>query len=127
MLYRIAADAVLLLHFSFTLFVVLGGFLVIRFPALLRVHLAALFWGVAVEWADWLCPLTPLENVLRERGGEAGYAGGFVEHYLAPLLYPESLTIRLRFLLGLALVAINLLIYGAVFLTRLRSDRHKRP
>ena len=71
-----------------------------------------------IEWADWVCPLTPLENFLRERGGEAGYARGFVEHYVALLLYPENLTIELRYLLGLGLVVANLIIYGYVFLAR---------
>lgn len=120
MVYRIAADCILLLHLAFTLYTVLGGLLLLRHPSLLWVHLAAVFWGVVIEWADWICPLTPLENFLRERGGEAGYAGGFIEHYVALLLYPENLTIELRYLLGLGLVAVNLIIYGYVFLARRR-------
>lgn len=121
MIHRIAADSILLLHFAFTLFTVLGGLVVLRRPSLLWVHLAAVFWGVVIEWADWVCPLTPLENFLRERGGEAGYAGGFIEHYVALLLYPENLTIELRYLLGLGLVAVNLIIYGYIFLVRRRK------
>lgn len=120
MIYRITADAILLLHLAFTLFTVLGGLLVLHRPSFLRVHLAALFWGVVIEWADWVCPLTPLEKLLRERGGEAGYAGGFIEHYVVLLLYPENLTIELRYLLGMALVAANMIIYGYVFLARRR-------
>lgn len=118
--YQIAADVILLLHLAFTLFTVLGGLLVLRRPSLIWLHLAAVLWGVVIEWADWICPLTPLENFLRQRGGEAGYAGGFIEHYVALLLYPENLTIELRYLLGLGLVAVNLLIYGYVFLVRRR-------
>ena len=120
MIYRIAADCVLLLHLAFTLFAVLGGLLVLRRPSLLWLHLGAVFWGVAIELADWTCPLTPLENFLRERGGEAGYAGGFIEHYIGLILYPENLTIALRYLLGLGLVAVNLLIYGYIFWIRRR-------
>ena len=120
MIYRIAADCVLLLHLAFTLFAVLGGLLVLRRPSLLWLHLGAVFWGVVIELADWICPLTPLENFLRERGGEAGYAGGFIEHYVVRLLYPENLTIALRYLLGLGLVAVNLLIYGYIFWIRRR-------
>ncbi|MFQ6757942.1 MAG: DUF2784 domain-containing protein [Deltaproteobacteria bacterium] len=120
MIYRIAADCVLLLHLAFTLFAVLGGLLVLRRPSLLWLHLGAVFWGVAIELADWICPLTPLENFLRERGGEAGYAGGFIEHYIGLILYPENLTIALRYLLGLGLVAVNLLIYGYIFWIRRR-------
>jgi len=102
---------------------VLGGLLVLRRPSLLWVHLTAVLWGVVIEWADWVCPLTPLENFLRERGGEAGYAGGFIEHYVALVLYPENLTIELRYLLGLGLVAVNLIIYGYVFL----ACRSRKP
>lgn len=120
MIYRIAADCILLLHLAFTLYTVLGGLLILRRPSLIWLHLTAVFWGVVIEWADWICPLTPLENFLRERGGEAGYAGGFIEHYIALLLYPENLTIALRYLLGLGLVAANLIIYGYVFLVRRR-------
>ncbi len=122
MIYRLAADAILLLHLAFALFTVLGGLLLLRRPSLLPVHLSAVCWGVAIEWADWVCPLTPLENLLRERGGEAGYAGGFIEHYVALLLYPENLTIKLRYLLAMALVAANLIIYGYVFLARRRGE-----
>jgi hypothetical protein len=118
--YRIAADVILLLHLAFTCFTVLGGLLVLRRPALIWLHLSAVLWGVVIEWADWVCPLTPLENFLRERGGETGYAGGFIEHYVALLLYPENLTIELRYLLGLGLVAVNLIIYGYVFWVRRR-------
>ncbi|MFA6282901.1 MAG: DUF2784 domain-containing protein [Desulfurivibrionaceae bacterium] len=118
MISRIAADSIFLLHLAFTLFTVLGGLLVLRRPSLLWVHLAAVLWGVVIEWADWVCPLTPLENFLRERGGEAGYAGGFIEHYVALILYPGNLTIELRYLLGMGLVAINLIIYGYIFLKR---------
>jgi hypothetical protein len=122
MIYRIGADTILLLHLTFTLFTVLGGLLVLRRPSLLWVHLAAVLWGVVIEWADWICPLTPLENALRVQGGEAGYAGGFIDHYVSLLLYPDNLTIELRYLLGLGLVFINLTIYGYIFLTR----RHRK-
>ena len=121
MSYPLAADGVLLLHIAFTIFAVLGGLLVLRRPSLLWWHLGAVVWGVVIELADWICPLTPLENFLRERGGEAGYAGGFIEHYVALFLYPENLTVKLRYLLGLGLVAVNLIIYGYVFLARRRK------
>jgi len=121
MSYRLAADGVLLLHLAFTLFAVLGGLLVLRRLSLLWWHLGAVVWGVVIELADWICPLTPLENFLRERGGEAGYAGGFIEHYVDLFLYPENLPVKLRYLLGLGLVAVNLIIYGYVFLARRRK------
>lgn len=123
MLYHLAADSILLLHLAFTLFAVLGGLLVLRRPSLLWLHLGAALWGVVIELADWICPLTPLENFFREKGGEAGYAGGFIEHYVVRFLYPEDLTIELRYLLGGGLIAVNLLIYGYIFLVRRRKPK----
>lgn len=114
MVYRLLADLVLLCHLAFVLFALLGGMLVPRHPRALWLHLPTLGWGVAVEWAGWTCPLTPLENKLRRLGGEAGYAGGFVEHLLSQALYPVSLTAQLRYALGLFLIAVNLAIYGYV-------------
>jgi uncharacterized membrane protein YhhN len=92
MLYRWLADLVVVLHFGFVLFVVGGGLLALRWPRLARVHLPTAVWGVLIEFGGWLCPLTPLENWLRRRSGGAGYAGGFVEHYVLPVLYPSGLT-----------------------------------
>ena len=91
MLYRFLADAVVVIHLGFVLFVVAGGFLVLRWPRTAWVQLPAAAWGVLVEWSGWVCPLTPLENWLRLHGGVAGYAGGFVERYFLPVLYPASL------------------------------------
>src|SRR5262245_41948400 len=85
MIYRIAADAVLTLHLAFILFVVLGGWLVLRWPRLALLHLPAAAWGATVEFFHLYCPLTPLENRLRLAAGEQGYSGGFIEHYLVPV------------------------------------------
>ncbi|MFL5530347.1 MAG: DUF2784 domain-containing protein, partial [Gemmatimonadaceae bacterium] len=82
MTYRILADLVLVLHLAFVIFVVAGAGLVTRRPRVAWLHLPAVVWGVLIEYAGWICPLTPLENSLRMRGGEAGYSGGFIEHYL---------------------------------------------
>jgi hypothetical protein len=118
MTWRVLADAVLLLHLAFVAFVVLGGLLAFRWRWMPWLHLPALAWGATVEFTGWICPLTPLENWLRRAGGEAGYAGGFIEHYLMPLLYPAALTRETQFVLGAALVAINLVTYGCVLLRR---------
>ena len=96
MLYRIVADLVVALHFAFVLFVVFGGVLVLKWKRSALVHIPAALWGVVIEFAGWVCPLTPLENWLREKGGAAGYRGSFVEHYLEPLLYPAALTRELQ-------------------------------
>jgi hypothetical protein len=111
---RIAADAVLVLHLAFVLFALLGGLLVLRVPGVAWVHLPALAWAAFVEFTGRVCPLTPLEVALRRAAGESGYAGGFVEHYIVALLYPETLTRDVQMVLGAALVVLNVVIYGAV-------------
>ncbi|MEK6375009.1 MAG: DUF2784 domain-containing protein [Acidobacteriota bacterium] len=115
MLYRIAADAVALLHLGFILFVVLGGLLVLRRPALKWLHLPAALWGVLIEFGGWICPLTRYENLFRARAGVAGYGGGFVEHYVVSLIYPAGLTRGLELVLGAAVLIINIVVYVRVF------------
>ena len=119
---RIAADAVLVLHLAFVLFVVLGGFLVLRWPKLAWAHLPAVAWGALVEFSGWICPLTPLENALRRATGDAVYAGDFVEHYIVSLLYPESLTRGVQVAFGIAVVVLNAVIYGAVLRRQHRNQ-----
>ena len=121
MLYRIGADAVLLLHLGFIGFVLLGGLLALRWRRAPWLHLPAAAWGFLVETCGWTCPLTPLENALRRAGGDAGYHGGFVEHYLVPIIYPEALTRELQLLLGVGVVLVNLTIYTAVCRQRRRA------
>jgi hypothetical protein len=114
MAWRLAADAVLLFHLAFVAFAVAGGLLVLRWRWVALLHLPVLAWAAFVEFTGRICPLTPLENALREAGGQAGYQGGFVEHYLLPMLYPADLTRELQFLLGGGLLAFNLAVYAAV-------------
>lgn len=121
MTYRLLADAVLLIHLGFILFVVLGGLLLHRFPRLVWLHLPAVLWGAYAELSGTICPLTPLENRLRELGGQAGYPGGFVEHYLWPLIYPAALTREMQVGIGLVVVSINLVAY--VWWLRRRRSR----
>ncbi len=123
MIYRGLADLVLVVHLAFVAFVVLGGFLVLRYPRLAWIHIPAAIWGVLIEFAGWVCPLTPLENSFRARGGEAGYGGGFIEHYLLAALYPTGLTREVQFVLGTIVVALNLAVYALV-IARLRSRQH---
>lgn len=123
MLYRFLADVVLVLHLGFVLFVVAGAFLILRWPRTAWVQLPAAFWSVLVEWSGWVCPLTPLENWLRAQGGAAGYAGGFVEHYLVPVLYPASLTRTVQILLGAAVLVVNAIAYALVFARTTASRR----
>jgi hypothetical protein len=112
MIYRLLADAVLLLHLAFIVFVVSGGLFLLRWPRLPWLHVPAVAWGVSIELSGCICPLTPLENRLRQLGGEAGYAGGFVEHYLLPIIYPVGLTHELQIALGLGVATLNLIAYA---------------
>jgi hypothetical protein len=113
-LFRAAADVALAAHATFVVFVVAGGLLVLRWRWIAWVHVPAAVWGVTIELAGWICPLTPLENYLLQRAGSSGYRGEFIEHYVLPLLYPVHLTRELQIVLGVFAFAVNLLIYSYV-------------
>ncbi len=114
MVYRVLADAVVLAHTLFVAFVVLGGFLAWRWRWVAWLHVPAAVWGVAIEYRGWICPLTPLENAFRTRAGLEGYRGGFVEHYVLPVLYPAGLTPSRQIALGSFALAVNLLAYAVL-------------
>ena len=111
----VLADSVVLLHMGFVVFVVAGGLLVLRWRRMAWVHVPCAVWGAWIEFAGWICPLTPLEIWLRRRAGEAGYERGFIEHYLLPLLYPSGLTRPTQLVLGTAVVVLNLALYAWVW------------
>ena len=111
MTYRILAEIILVLHFCFVIFTVLGGLLVLRWRWIAWLHLPAVIWGILIEFFWWACPLTTLENWLRGLGGEAGYATGFIDYYVSAVLY-APLSPQIRVTLGLLLVGFNLLIYS---------------
>jgi len=128
MKYRLLADAVVLLHAAFVLFVVLGGLLVLRWPRLAWVHLPIVAWGAGIEFLGGICPLTPLENHWRRLAGEGGYPGGFVEHYVIALLYPAGLTRGVQLALGGLVLAVNTAVYFAMWRRRARRrDRFPAP
>jgi drug/metabolite transporter superfamily protein YnfA len=112
--YGLLADAVLLIHFAFVLFVALGALLVWKWPRLAWVHVPAAAWGVAIEFGGWICPLTPLENHLRVLAGDKPYGGDFIARYLMPVIYPEGLTREAQFALGGAALLFNLAVYVAI-------------
>ncbi|MGE8461988.1 MAG: DUF2784 domain-containing protein [Pseudomonas capeferrum] len=114
MLFRLTADTLVLLHLAFILLVLFGGLLVLRWRPALLVHIPALAWGLAVEYLHLDCPLTSWENRMRSAAGDAGYQGGFVEHYIWPLIYPAGLTPQTQVLLGTVVLLLNVGIYGYV-------------
>lgn len=120
MLWDWAADVVLVVHLLFIAFVLLGGLLMLRWPRLAWLHLPAVLWGATVELMHLQCPLTPLENSLREAAGQVGYDGGFITHYLIPVIYPAGLTPQIQLMLGALVVLLNGLVYSWVLLRKKR-------
>lgn len=109
--YALLADAVLGLHLAFIGFVLLGGLVVLHWPKLAWVHVPAAVWGVVIELAGWICPLTPLEVALRRRAGDPGYPGGFIEHYLTAVIYPAGLTRGVQIGIGVFALTVNSVLY----------------
>ena len=126
MIFRRLADLVLLVHLAFVMFVALGGLLVLRRPRLAWVHVPVALYGALIEFAGFICPLTPLENWLRRRGGEAGYEGGFVEHYITAALYPAGLTRELQIGIGVGVLVLNAVVYAAVLRRRRLATRGRQ-
>ncbi len=124
MLDRVLADGVVVLHLAFIVFVVAGGFLVAYRAAFAWLHLPAVAWVAWLEFTGAICPLTPLENLLRARAGQSGYAGGFIEHYLIPVIYPTGLTTGIQIVLGVLLLALNAAMYAWLW-RRHRRDRRR--
>ena len=114
MFYAVAADAVLIVHLAFIVLVVFGGVVSLRWPRFVWVHAPAALWGAYVSLAGRLCPLTPLEQTLRRAAGEQGYAGGFIDHYLLAIIYPEGLTREIQIAIGAGVILLASLLYVAI-------------
>jgi len=115
MIFRALADLVVLAHLAFIVFALFGGLLALRWRRLPWAHLPAVVWAAAVEFLGWFCPLTPLENWLRRASGHAGYSGGFIAHYVMPIIYPAELTREVQMAAGWFVVVLNLAVYWAVW------------
>jgi hypothetical protein len=123
---RLAADLLVVLHLAFILFVIFGALLAFRWRWIILLHIPAAVWGALIEFQDWTCPLTPWENHFRELAGEEGFSEGFIEHYLLSVIYPEGLTRNVQFVLGTAVLLINLGLYGWL-IVRGRSNQSETP
>ena len=126
MIYSLFADAILIVHLFFIVFAVAGGLLVLKWSRLVWLHMAAVGWAVWIALSGSICPLTPLEQLLRQKSGEASYSGGFIEHYLEPIIYPESLTREAQWWIAVFLLVVNILAYLLVFRARRkrRAQQH---
>jgi hypothetical protein len=125
--YRALADGVVVFHFGFVLFVVLGGVLVLRWRRAAWVHLPCAAWGALIEFGGWICPLTPLEHRLRELGRQATYGESFVEHYITHVMYPASLTRPMQFAIGAFVIAVNATVYWLAFGLRRAKNPSASP
>lgn len=114
MVYRLFADIILIVHLCYILFVVFGGFLLLRWRWLWKLHLPAVIWGFAVEYFVWICPLTDWENHFRRLGGEAGYENGFIDHFITTLIY-QNVYAEIHLLMAIFLLVLNLSIYFYIF------------
>ncbi|QOV87518.1 DUF2784 domain-containing protein [Humisphaera borealis] len=125
--YKLLTDALVVFHFAFVAFVVLGGLAALRWNRIGWLHIPCVLWVIWIETSGNLCPLTPLENDLRDKAGLATYEGGFVDHYIMPVLYPEHLTRNTQFAIAIGLVAINAISYGLILMMVWRRRHRLQP
>ncbi|MBN1598065.1 MAG: DUF2784 domain-containing protein [Bacteroidales bacterium] len=115
MLFKLLSGFIVVLHLIFIIFVLFGALLALRWRKVIWLHIPAVVWGALIEFLDKICPLTPLENYFRNLGGSEVYSGDFIEKYINPVLYPTFLTRNLQLILGLIVIAVNLIAYIYVF------------
>jgi hypothetical protein len=130
--YNILADAIVVIHLLFIIFVICGGLLVIRWPRMAFLHLPAAIWGALIEIFNWICPLTPLENHFLSLAGKSTYEGDFIVRHLIPVIYPGNLTMNIQHILGGVVIFINIIFYAITLRKHTkksrrikRIDRHK--
>lgn len=121
MIEGLAADIIVIVHLGFIVFVALGGILVIKWHKIAFLHLPCALWGVLIAFGGWICPLTPLEMHFRQLAGIAGYDGGFIDHYVMPIVYPAGLTRGMQIAFGVIILAVNLFVYARVLVNRTKQ------
>lgn len=112
MFYKILADFILIFHLLFILFVLLGGLLAFKKPKVIWLHIPVFIWGVLISIFRWVCPLTPLETYLRLNAGQEGYEGGFISHYIIPIIYPDDFGPVMGMYYAIIVIACNVIIYS---------------
>ncbi len=122
MIYSFLAGLLVIIHLGFILFAVLGGVLIMKWRWVIFLHIPAVVWAALIEFKGWICPLTPWENQLRQAAGEAGYTGGFIEHYLIPVIYPEKLTPEIQIILGIFVIVVNVAVYSWILYCCWKKD-----
>lgn len=114
MTWRLLARAVAAVHVSYVVFVMLGSLLVLRWPALLGVHLLAVVWAGATMIFDLGCPLTPWEKTFWKRGGREPYEEGFLQHHVLRTRFDPASSRRNHILLGAFVLTLNAIVYLVV-------------
>jgi len=125
MIAGLTADIIVLVHLAFIVFAALGGFLVNKWPKIAFLHLPCAVWGVLIAFGGWICPLTPLEMHFRQMAGQAGYGGGFIDHYVMPIIYPAGLTRGMQIAFGVLILAVNLWVYGRLLVNLTQRRKNK--
>jgi hypothetical protein len=126
MYYRLFAELVVVIHFAFVAFVVLGGFLILWWRKVIWLHVPAVLWSAWIELSGGICPLTPLENWFWIQGGQASYPDDFVGNYILPLIYPEGLSGEIQVLLAVIVIFVNVMIYIYIFIVRGRQGKNSQ-
>ncbi|MBU2648122.1 DUF2784 domain-containing protein [bacterium] len=125
--YQFLASGLVILHFLFVGFVIIGGVFCFKWQKMIWVHLPAVAWSITIECSGWICPLTPLENYFRLKAGASAYNVDFISYYLLPILYPASLTRNIQYLLGFAVLLVNVLVYGILFRVHRQQKKNHCP
>jgi len=117
------ADLLVVLHLAYVLFVVFGAILVRYRRWVMWAHIPAALWGAFISAVGGVCPLTPWENHFRQLAGQSGYQGGFIEHYILPVLYPAGLTLDMQRVEAVIVVVVNVALYAWVTRNWKRENR----
>jgi len=125
-LYNIAADIVVFVHFTFIVFVLVGGVLVFKWRRLIWLHIPSAIWGAMIVMVGWICPLTPIENRLRHAGESETYTRSFIEHYLVPVIYPSGLDREMFIVMGMVVIVINVIVYIMLFVKYKREVKKNK-
>ena len=104
-LYIVAVALTVAAHFAFMAYLVAGGFLALRWPRSIWLHVAVVVWGVGIVTLKYDCPLTWLEQQARERAGMAPLPEGFIDHYITGVLYPARYVVLVEVVVFLIVVA----------------------
>ena len=116
-----AANLTLIVHFVFILFVVFGALLFFVSTKIVFIHIPAFIWGSYIELTHSICPLTYLENWFLHKANLTTYSEGFIQHYLVSIVYPTNLSKDLQIYLGIAIIVVNIIIYGFI-ISRLKKN-----